>query len=415
MTVFDTAAIWDVTSGIGPFNESYVDPFMQSMTSPESPQVALHYSYYSNVHNLITNPLFSTIASPQHCTPTDDNISCASYILTGGLSLTAPWTPPGHPSHPLVRIRRVPAIQLDFHPPPPPAFPPSSCTTLGSPTALISAKLCLLPSPTLLHAGLFLCNGTLPHPCPLHTALPLPNITTSFTLSRLTTTLLASRSNLTILSLSDLSVPTPLPFSPSALAAYRAALVYLLDYSAAGIPPPSSILEVFWSARRSLPDPFLDGIVLQQLRGVLAFPVWLFNANNYGNTALEGGVVNPGLPEEFYTRGEVVRGVVKLGVERGFLVGGFMVVEGVVLVALWLGLGWLFWPGKRRGGGRTTEFPVVDLLLGAEVRGVVSKGKGGESASVVKRVRGVRLGVVEVQGQFQSSPVASTKVKCSSP
>lgn len=105
---------------------------------------------------------------------------------------------------------------------------------------------------------------------------------------------------------------------------------------------------------------------------MLAFPVWLFNANNYANTALEGGVGNPGLPEEFYTRGEVVRGVVKLGVERGFLVGGVMVVEGVVLVVLWLGLGGLFWPWKRRGGRETTEFPVVDLLLGAEVRGVVT-------------------------------------------
>lgn len=404
MTVFDTAAIWDVTSGIGPFNESYVDPFIQSMTRPDSPQIALHYSYYSNVHNLITNPLFSAIAAPQHCTPIDDNISCASYILTGGLSLTAPWTPPGHPSHPLVRIRRVPSIQLDFHPPPPPTFLPSSCTILGSSTALISAKLCLFPSPTLLHAGLFLCNGTLPHPCPLDTTLPLPNITTSFTLSRLTTTVLASRSNLTILALSDLSAPTPLPFTPTALAAYRAALVYLLDYSAAGIPPPSSILEVFWSACRSLPDPFLDGIVLQQLRSVLAFPVWLFNANNYGNTALEGGVVNPGLPEEFYTRGEVVRGVVKLGVERGFLVGGFMVVEGVVLAVLWLGLGVLFWPGKRRGGGETTEFPVVDLLFGADVRAAVSKEKGEESASVVKRVRGVRLGVVQVNDKVGCLP-----------
>lgn len=81
MTVFDTAVVYDVTSGIGPFNESYVDPFIQCMTSPEPPQTALHYSYYSNVHNIITNPHFSTIAVPQHCTPTDDSISCASYIL----------------------------------------------------------------------------------------------------------------------------------------------------------------------------------------------------------------------------------------------------------------------------------------------------------------------------------------------
>src|SRR5205085_1711086 len=120
--------------------------------------------------------------------------------------------------------------------------------------------------------------------------------------------------------MSHLSDPIPLPFDNNSLAAYRSALAWLLDYTAADIPAPSSILEIFWSAQASLSDRFLQGIVLRNFRSVLAFPVWLFNANNYGNTELQGKRLNEGLPDEFYTRAEVVRPLVKLKFEARLLI-----------------------------------------------------------------------------------------------
>ena len=126
-------------------------------------------------------------------------------------------------------------------------------------------------------------------------------------------------------------------------------------------------------------------MVLQCFRSLLAFPVWLFNANNYGNTRLGNKALNADLPGGFYKRAGVVRPLVKLKFD-GRLVGLFVVLEGVVVVVLWVGLVWLFVPWWGRGGG--TAFPLVDFLVGAEVE--MGKGLVGEK-EVVERLGGARV------------------------
>ena len=214
---------------------------------------------------------------------------------------------------------------------------------------------------------MFLCNGISDNTCITSSTGPQPNLTTTLSIYTLTTTLLTSRSNLTILSLSSTSAPTPFPFNTSSLSAYRSSLAWLLDYPHSGIPAPSSILEIFWSNQASLSDPFIDGVILQSFRSLLAFPIWLFNANNYGNTQVKGQVLNPDLPGEFYTKAGVVKPLVKLRFDK-WLVAAFVVLEGVVLVVLWGALVWLFVPWGFRAvkQGVSTAFPVADWLFGAE-------------------------------------------------
>lgn len=218
-------------------------------------------------------------------------------------------------------------------------------------------------------------------------------------------TVLAARSNLTITSLSSLSSPNPITLSAADISACRSALSWLLDYASASIPPPSSIIELFWSNQASLSDRFTDGILINAFRSVLAFPIWLFNANNYGNTQLSARILNPNLPPQFYTKAAVVSPLVKLRFDPVLLMV-FMCLEGVVLAVLWIALATLFLPGMWREQGRggrsvaeatVSSFPVADFLFKTEIVGVQD---GQRSAlreagpmQVLRRAGGVRVGV----------------------
>lgn len=88
--------------------------------------------------------------------------------------------------------------------------------------------------------------------------------------------------------------------------AYRSALNWLLNYTSAGIPGPSSIAQSFWSSNLQMGDPSTYGILVQNYQSVLAFPFWLFNDNNWGNLALRSNQTVPGMPHEFYTQASIV-------------------------------------------------------------------------------------------------------------
>jgi hypothetical protein len=97
---------------------------------------------------------------------------------------------------------------------------------------------------------------------------------------------MAMRSNYSITRISDLSAPEQV--TDMDVPAYRSALRWLLNFTAEGLPPPSSIVESFWGADDQLNGgPATYGLLLQEFQSVLAFPLWLFNANNFGNIALK--------------------------------------------------------------------------------------------------------------------------------
>jgi len=212
-------------------------------------------------------------------------------------------------------------------------------------------------------------------------------------------TVISARSNLTITGISDLTPPIPIPMTVSDVAAYKAALSWLMDYSAANIPAQSSILEIFWDNQGSLSGTYTDGILLQNFRSILAFPIWLFNANNYGNTALNKAELNVGLPTEFYTGAAVVSPLVKLHFDSTLL-KVFIVLEGVVLLTLWVALLWLFPPWSSGASFFISSFPAFDFLFKTDVLEVASDSrlnnagdagqlKTAEESKILKRVNQV--------------------------
>jgi len=221
-------------------------------------------------------------------------------------------------------------------------------------------------------------------------------------------TVLAARSNLTTMSLSSLSPPNPITLSAADISAYRSAISWLLDYSPASIPPPSSIIELFWSNQASLSDRFTDGILINAFRSVLTFPIWLFNANNYGNTqGLSARILNPNLPREFYTQAAVVSPLVKLRFDPVLLVV-FMCLEGVVLAVLWIALATLFLPSvllrsndqaeRPAAEATVSSFPVADFLFKTEIVGMQDERQRSAlreagPMQVLRRAGGVRVGV----------------------
>ncbi|KAK4445350.1 hypothetical protein QBC34DRAFT_441760 [Podospora aff. communis PSN243] len=419
ITVYDTAHSYNATAGVGPFNASLVEPFIKqlnSMSPPDYPYQVLPYSIYAVVYNLMANPWYSTVVDPIACP--DPSNRCESYLLSGGTLLMEPTIPPGYESYPLIKVPNVPTVQLDFTPPLAPelthTFPPSDCDIFDHPTALIAIRLCITPSPSHpnhLNAALFICpNGTTPSPSgpictpPQTSPLPqtpqpphiLPNLTTTFTLHTRTATLLLSQSNLSITSTSSLSPPLPNPIPTSSLASYRTALSLLLNYSASGIPPPSSIAESFWSASSNAQILRSSGQLSHSFQSILAFPIWLFNANNYGNLETWGHQTGS-LPGEFRTTASVVRGYGKIRFD-GTMVGVYVVLQGVVLVGLW-GL----WVGDWRWGGRergvvVSSFPLFDLVFKARVGGgVEGKEVGGMGDGEVVRLMGGRRVFVKME------------------
>lgn len=389
--MFDTASVYDVTSGIGPFNASYVESFVGSFQDPETePATAIvPYVFTSVADSLITNNLFTTVTEPIHCQPSERDLECASYIISGGLSLVSPWTPAGYPDHPLVRIRDVPTMQAEFQGRSgPKSFSDVDCLLFGSERSRIAAELCLSAVGDSMHVGLFMCDGISEGKCVVNQT-PTPNLTTTMTVFRRYGTVLSARSNSTIMSLSDLTPPEPVPFTAADITAYKSALSWLMDYSAANVPAPSSILQVFWENQQSLSDVNTDSILLQTLRSVLVFPIWLFNANNHGNTALTNKILNPDLPAEFYTTAAIVSPMVKLQFDSTFL-KVFIVLQGIVLVALWIALVWLFLPWSTGAGLITSPFPALDFLFKAEVLdgALDASGDGlrtAEGSEIVKR------------------------------
>ena len=366
VTVFDTAHIFNSTAGLGSFNASLVRPFIQQLNSlsPGYPYQVLPFSVYAVVYQLVGNPWISTVMQPTRCT----GDACESYLLSGGGLLMEPSVPPGYTSNPLVRIEHIPTIQLEYTPILNPAahseaplFADSECNIFGNASVLIAVRLCIArsspPTPESLNAGLYVClNGIDPlQPNRCRQSIPdspdenepttdaMPNITTTFTLAARTATITFAQSNLSITNVDDLSPPTPILLTDADLRSYREALAFLLNFTAANIPAPSSVIESFWSGSSQL----TYGPLSQGFQSILAFPIWFFNANNLGNLDMWGKRRTETLPKQFSTRTSIVTPYVKMKFDDTMLVV-YIVLQGSVLVLLWVLLVWS-WSGLRGG------------------------------------------------------------------
>lgn len=376
--MYDTGHTYPVSAGIGPFNASLVEPFMQRLKAlaPSYKYSTLPYSYYGVVQDLVINPFYSTAAQPLYCearSHQDGADDCAAYLFSGGTVLSTPWIPSGFPDHPQVLMDNVSMIHAEFFPVAAEKHFDNSaeCRLFGSNSTKIAVKFCLSQSsPTTLDAGIFLCKGGIPNGVCKTTTDPTPNITTSFSFSQRSGTVLSAKANYTIISTTKLTAPIPLPFTASDISAYNTVLSWLLDYSAANIPAPSSIIETFWSSESQMSHSFASALLRRNFRSILVFPLWLFNDNNYGNgrtnTNSDGSVLAKGLPSEHYTTASLVQPFTKIKFNRA-LVATFIGFQGVAILFAWVVLAWTV--AVRRSLPEISSYPLFDAEFKAEARG----------------------------------------------
>ena len=192
--------------------------------------------------------------------------------------------------------------------------------------------------------------------------LGAPNITTKVTFYRRKATVFVSYSNLTVTDIQDM---TPAQLSPiDDIAAYRAALSWILDYEAADIPAPSSVVQAFWGGWEQL-ETDLGSVLRPTFHGLLAFPAWMFNANNFGNANLPKRVVSDDLPPEHYTSASIVAPYVKLKFDPLFF-NLFIGLQGVALLFLWGVVVWGFFISADLPD--ISSFPAFDVAFKAMPR-----------------------------------------------
>ncbi|KAF3021121.1 hypothetical protein E8E14_013576 [Neopestalotiopsis sp. 37M] len=230
--------------------------------------------------------------------------------------MSTPWLPLDHADYPLARLANLPSIRMDFDEQPL-LFTDADCETFGEDNVLIAARLCLTaPSKGRIEAGIFVCQDGLDGDgCRVTDSdrKYLPNITTKVQFFQLQATVIAARSNFSIVEVQPSESYTSVEVD---LLAYKAALNWLLNFTAAGIPAPSSIVELFWADRNAMRDPAYYAILSQSFQSILAFPFWFFNANNYGNLDLQTETIITTLPPEFYTQVDIVKPYSMFNVDR---------------------------------------------------------------------------------------------------
>lgn len=204
-------------------------------------------------------------------------------------------------------------------------------------------------------------NGTNDNIC--HTTDPAPNITTIVSFYTRRATVITARFNYSIVSIEDTTAPVPVPDID--LTTYRTALAWLLNYTAADIPAPSSIAQSFWSSSSQLRDPSTYGILSQNFQSVLAFPFWLFNSNNWGNVQLKSNEIIPWLPAEFYTEASFVKPYVKIQFDNAMFIL-FVTLQGLAMVFIWAVLAWGCFD-FRQHMPIISSYPLFDVMFKSTV------------------------------------------------
>jgi hypothetical protein len=252
---------------------------------------------------------------------------------------------------------------------------------------------------------MFVCNGTnASTTCNLSASGYKPNITTTVSFYQRRGDLVAIRSNFSIVSMSGLT--TPQQITDLDVETYRASLRWLLNFTADAIPAPSAMVANFCGAEDQLKDPYHYGILLQSFQSIIVFPVWMFNANNFGNVELhkaaeivEGVLPEGDLPPEFYTEAAIVAPYEKFKFDRAMFVL-FLVLQSLALLFVIVVLLWVwFWVGVDRIP-ELSSFGLFDARFKTRIDGLEvgpDEILSAESSDVLRIVEGARVRMLKVE------------------
>jgi hypothetical protein len=376
---------YTAVAGVGPFNASLVTPYIQNLQSiqPNYPLKIMPYSIQAMATNIILNPLYSVVTSPVECS----GYGCESFLMSGGLMMATPDVPPGYFDPEVTVLKSVLSRHLDFQQgiETGDVFQDDDCSLYDDNSTIIAMKFCLKKSYMKPHSmiagilyprtfelkvfllipspGVFVCpNGASNNQCLLNSTDMLPNTTTTFSIYNRRATVEASISNSTIISSSNVNSEVNAD-SDIDIPAFKTALDWVLDYHSAGIPATSSIVQLFWTGQPFLRKNPYTPELYNAFRSILAFPIWVFNVNNFGNIDFNGSVINPRLPQDYYTAIDIATPHTKIIIQPS-LYAAFIAFQCSLQVFFW---GVLVWLAYTEGGTlpEISDFPLFDFALKA--------------------------------------------------
>lgn len=218
--------------------------------------------------------------------------------------------------------------------------------------------------------GLYVCpNGTDNGEC--ERSVSRPNITTTMTSYNRKVSIVASRLNYSISAVTDYGPAQQ--NSAIDIPSFRKGLAWFLDFNASATPPPSSFAEPFWSGQEQLNDPSSSSELMRLLQSMLAFPLWYFQPNNYGNPDLQPKDMIYNLPKEFYAKAQITRPYMRITIDRGMLIA-FIVLDSLVLVFIWGVLVWLWM--ARPALPNLSSYSLIDFAFKSKELGYSADGFG---------------------------------------
>ncbi|KAL3458892.1 hypothetical protein BJX64DRAFT_291799 [Aspergillus heterothallicus] len=377
---YNSVQSYTVTAGVGPFNGSYVARYRQRLQDMETgyQHTIVPFSVQAIVYNLVTNPLHSVAGHP---VPTGACVrdACDSYLLPGGLISGTPWPPLMKQWAPVIEFPKVPACQIDFRNgnDDGDVFSDQDCSAFGGNMTLLGVRFCLARSRILegtYIAGLYVCplgvrNGT----CVTGGSSIYPNITTTFSVFNRQVSFVASRSNMTILSVGSLSAPVQ--DVSLDLEAYRDAIAWILDFNAAGIPPHTAVASSFWNGQTQLQQLYWSAELRQMFQSILAFPLRMFQANGIGNIDVDWGRMSLDLPREFYTNASIATAHNRIIINTATF-SVFIILQGILHLLIWGVLVWLW--VKRPELPAISSYALFNFAFKTKYRGRVTNGHGKE-------------------------------------
>lgn len=178
---------------------------------------------------------------------------------------------------------------------------------------------------------------------------------------------ISARSNNSIISVFDVTPTTVYPLDD--IQALHTAIGWLLNYTAAGIPPRSSLAYAFWNTQSaSKHDWHVDAYKL--LKNILAFTCWFFTENNYGNPDFDPVKQTAQgmsfLSREFHTAASTARQYAKFSIDSRMFVL-YVLLQAIPLLFCWAVIAWQVVRGIS--GIAPSLFPMLDLYCKAELEG----------------------------------------------
>jgi hypothetical protein len=213
--------------------------------------------------------------------------------------------------------------------------------------------------------GLYVCpegvrNGT----CSQGIASFYPNITTTLSVFNRKASFVASRSNMTILSVTSIDSPVQNPSLD--LDAYRAAIAWILDFNSAMIPAPTAIAAYFWNGQTQLSQTYWSAELKQIFQSILAFPLRMFHVNGVGNIDEDWGRISENLPPEFYTSASIAIPHDRIIINTAMF-SIFVLLQGAVHLFIWTVLAWLWI--YRPGFPVITSYPLFNFAFKTKYKG----------------------------------------------